>query len=546
MMFRSTGLNSLARSAARLGCGAAIAVSSFACLAAPELGVYRWDAPNGPANVDGFSQWLGTPVDLAAAFEANDSWDNIDGAEWQLGPWSQWVRMQTGRNLLLAVPLLPSSGATLTACSAGQYDQYWANLANNLAYYGLHWAYLRLGWEMDGGWYAWGAPQGSGKEASYAGCFRRVVQVMRQAQPANQWKFVWNPTTAWWSASYLDAVWPGDAYVDIVGLDLYDQSWATGTYPYPANCDAACTLAAQQTAWNEHSWKLGTLRDFGIAHGKPMAIPEWGVAIRPDGHGGGDNSFFVQKMSDFIHDPANNVVFHSYFDVSAVDIDARLTNSVTGDNPAGATRFPNAAALFKQLFGATAPANTAPTVSVTSPAAGQTVSGTIAYSASATDDAGVSRVDFFIDALALPSDSTSPYGGSLDTRTLANGTHTLRAVAYDGQSLSMASQVSINVQNAASTTPDTTAPSISLTSPADGAVLARKTSVYMSASASDNVGVAAVEFIVNGQLACRLTASPYACSWFSGGRPQPSYTITGTAIDAAGNRASSTHVYRGK
>jgi len=444
--------SALARASVRLACSGVMAFLMSTSHAAPQLGAYRWDAPNGPANVDGFSQWLGRPIDFATAFEASDSWDNIDGADWQLSPWSQWVRQQNGRNLSLAIPLLPSTGGTLDACSAGQYDQYWTNLANNLAYYGLHWAYLRLGWEMDGGWYPWAASPGSGKEASYAGCFRRVVQVMRQTQPANQWKFVWNPTTAWWYASYLDAVWPGDAYVDIVGIDLYDQSWVTGTYPYPANCDATCMLASQQTAWNDYAWKLTTLRDFGIAHAKPMAIPEWGVALRPDGHGGGDNTYFVQQMSDFIANPANNVVFHSYFDVSAVDIDGRLTDSVTGDNPVGPTRFPQSAALYKQLFGPVAAAtNAPPTISFLSPLTGQTVSGTVSYSATATDDVGVARVTFSLDGVALVSETSAPYGGSLDTTGLANGNHTLGAIAYDTQGLSATSQVSVNVQNGTTT-----------------------------------------------------------------------------------------------
>jgi hypothetical protein len=331
-------------------CAGAIALSAVSSSAA-ELGVYRWDAPTGPANVDAFSQWLGKPVDFAAAFEANDSWDNIDGAAWQLGAWSQWVRAQNGRNLMLAVPLLPLSGATLEACSAGQYDIRWANLANELAYYGLHWAYLRLGWEMDGGWFAWNAPPGSGKEASFAGCFRRIVQTMRFTQPTNKWKFVLNTAAGWYSKAYLDAIWPGDSYVDVVAIDLYDQSWAANTYPYPSTCDSACRLTRQQNAWNSYSWHLYAIRDYAVARGKKVALPEWGVAIRPDGHGGGDNPFYLRKMHEFIHDPVNHVAFHAYWGVSAADIDSRLTDAAKGDSPGGATRFPQSAALFKQLFG---------------------------------------------------------------------------------------------------------------------------------------------------------------------------------------------------
>jgi hypothetical protein len=228
-------------------------------------------------------------------------------------------------------------------------------LANKLAYYGLNAVYLRLGWEMDGAWYRWGAPQGSGKEASFASCFRRVVDAMRHAQPANQWKFVWNPTVdAWQSAAFFDAAWPGDTYVDVVGVDLYDQSWVANTYPYPSGCDEACRLTRQQTAWNAHLLRLNLLRDFAVAHNKPLAFPEWGVIIRSDGHGGGDNPYFIQKMHDFIMNPENNVVFHGYFNVSAMvssGFDARLSDSIDHDNPTGPTRMPKAAALFLQLFG---------------------------------------------------------------------------------------------------------------------------------------------------------------------------------------------------
>jgi hypothetical protein len=347
---RSTFISRATRAAACLLCGAAM-VWSLAAQAGPKLSVYRWYPPAGPSNVNGFSQWLGRPVEIASDFTPRKSWSDIEGPDWQLGQWSQWVRAKSGRNFSYAVALFPSGGS-LASCAAGQYDAHWRNLANNLASYGLHWAYLRLGWEMNGGWYPWGAPAGSGKEASFAGCFRRVVQVMRKAQPANQWKFVFNPTVDGGKSAWLESVWPGNAYVDVVGVDHYDQCWATNTYPYPSPCDAACRLKRQQACWSWQVSRLNTLRNFAIANGKPMAFPEWGVVTRSDGHGGGDNPYFIQKMRDFI--VANNVVFHTYMNVSAMGsygYDSRLSGSVAQDNPTGSTRFPNAAARFKQLFG---------------------------------------------------------------------------------------------------------------------------------------------------------------------------------------------------
>ena len=137
--------------------------------------------------------------------------------------------------------------------------------------------------------------------------------------------------------------------------------------------------------------------------------------------------------------------------------------------------------------------NTAPTVGITSPAAGQTVSGTLNYAASATDNGGVSRVVFTLDGNALLSDTTAPYGGSLDTTKLANGTHTLRAVAYDAQGLNTASQVSFNVSNTVTSTGQTPAPgagslAVWFKSPLAGStikgVLNGGTSCYVNATGS--------------------------------------------------------------
>jgi hypothetical protein len=88
------------------------------------------------------------------------------------------------------------------------------------------------------------------------------------------------------------------------------------------------------------------------------------------------------------------------------------------------------------------------------------------------------------------------------------------------------------------TSGDTVAPSVSLTSPLNGARLPRYTTVTLSANASDNVGVASVTFYVNGSAVCTDTTAPYSCSWrtpwFSGSR-----TIQAKARDAKGNVGSS-------
>jgi hypothetical protein len=74
---------------------------------------------------------------------------------------------------------------------------------------------------------------------------------------------------------------------------------------------------------------------------------------------------------------------------------------------------------------------TAPTATVTAPTAGATVAGTVTLSANASDNVGVTRVDFLVDGAVAGSDTTAPYSVSWSSLAVGNGSHTLVAVAYD-------------------------------------------------------------------------------------------------------------------
>src|SRR5439155_14717615 len=75
---------------------------------------------------------------------------------------------------------------------------------------------------------------------------------------------------------------------------------------------------------------------------------------------------------------------------------------------------------------------TAPTVTLTAPADGATVSGTITVSANASDNVGVAGVQFLLDGAILGAeDTTAPYSISWDTSTATSGTHVLKATARD-------------------------------------------------------------------------------------------------------------------
>ena len=89
-----------------------------------------------------------------------------------------------------------------------------------------------------------------------------------------------------------------------------------------------------------------------------------------------------------------------------------------------------------------------------------------------------------------------------------------------------------------STSGDNTPPTVSITSPANGSNVVRKSIVTIAASASDNVGVARVEFLVNGALQCTDVSTPYSCNWRVPAAPNKTHQLQARAFDQAGNSAT--------
>ena len=74
---------------------------------------------------------------------------------------------------------------------------------------------------------------------------------------------------------------------------------------------------------------------------------------------------------------------------------------------------------------------THPTTSLTAPAAGATLTGTVTVSASASDNVGVTKIEFYAGSTLIGTDTTAPYSLSWNTTGVANGTYSLTSKAYD-------------------------------------------------------------------------------------------------------------------
>ncbi|MGA2519814.1 MAG: alkaline phosphatase family protein [Acidimicrobiales bacterium] len=298
-----------------------VAQASSGAAAIP-LGDYAgWVDPSGIA---AFGATTGTHPTLATDYlDWSGSWSDMDSAS-GMGGWAG-----SGYRLVLGVPLVPSSsGATLAQGATGSYNQYFATLAQNLVAEGEGNAILRLGWEFNGTWYPWSVASNTDAQ-NFAAYWRQIVNTMR-AVPGANFAFLWNPNLGGSSSWDLTQAYPGSAYVSYVGSDTYDEYWGTPQTP--------------QNAWSNilsQSWGLNWLSSFAASEGVPIAIPEWSTCIRSDGHGLGDDPYFMNQFSNWL--ASNNVAFDDIFSFN--DTAGGQDNDITDGN------FPNALTAFEQDFG---------------------------------------------------------------------------------------------------------------------------------------------------------------------------------------------------
>ncbi len=178
---------------------------------------------------------------------------------------------------------------------------------------------------------------------------------------------------------------------------------------------------------------------------------------------------------------------------------------------------------------------TPPSIAITSPGTGAVV-GTVTVLASATDNVGVTGVQFLLDGANLGlEDTAAPFSIAWNTTTATNGTHTLTARARDAAgNTTTSAAVSVTVNNVVT---DTTPPTVSISAPATGTVTG---SVTISATAADNIGVLGVQFKLDGvNLGTEDTTAPYSISWNSVGTTNGAHSLTAVARDAAGNTTTS-------
>jgi hypothetical protein len=170
----------------------------------------------------------------------------------------------------------------------------------------------------------------------------------------------------------------------------------------------------------------------------------------------------------------------------------------------------------------------APTVSITNPADGSTVTGTANITATATDDIGINRVEFYRDNTLIGNDSSYPYEITYNFASIPPGTYLIKVIAFD--SLGQTAVDAIKVANSDNR------PTVNITNPANGAKVFGV--VTIKADATDFLGIKNVKFYINDALKCTDTTAPYECQWDTNLLQFGSYTIRAIAEDTSAQTTS--------
>jgi hypothetical protein len=295
-----------------------------------ERGVYVGGGCDGAGRIAAFNTWVGKPVTRGSDGFSYVSWtDMVSEAKWAIGCW------HLGLKMTFQIPMLPNDNvSTLALGAAGNYDANFAQIGVALVGGGFADATLRIGWEFNGGWYPWAAKK---DPTNWVAFYKQIVQVMR-AVPGSKFKFDWNPNLGTQQIA-PPQVYPGDDYVDFIGLDAYDQYWGSG----------GSIVSDPITRWDNllnDTYGLNWLVTFGNTHNKPISFPEWGVMTRSDGHGGGDNPYYVNQMIQFFK--TNNVAYQNYFNFNTTTLQSAISN-LQGSRFI-TNQFPQSAAVYKTAF----------------------------------------------------------------------------------------------------------------------------------------------------------------------------------------------------
>jgi hypothetical protein len=265
--------------------------------------VWTWNGwvsgASGPETLDGsFSAFRGEPVGLVGAWADTGATvqTEMSGVEYFSGFDGQ---------MDIAVGALVE-GDTWAQAAAGTFVPRWTTAARRLKALrgGKGTTYIRIAHEMNGDWMDWGVKSTSLE--AYKKGYRLYASIIRKEFP--QARLTWSPNGGNHTDVSIDAQWPGDDVVDVIGPDIYDFD------PDPTTAE---TWRREANAWltPQSPAGLAAWQKYAARRGKPLALPEWGLAS-------GDDPEWIRRVHAFLalhaaakgsRNVAGKVVYDCYF-----------------------------------------------------------------------------------------------------------------------------------------------------------------------------------------------------------------------------------------
>lgn len=259
--------------------------------------------------------------DVSQAAAWNDSWAALEGLE-------VLDFMSTTRVCCVSLPPWVTGGRW-DAAAAGTYDtHYQAMGATIVTKRPSKKTIIRPGWEGNGTWYEWRADATGGLPAYIAG-FRRMVEQMRIGAEAHLTGSSALIVVSW-SLSALDPYfgdplatqYPGDTWVDIIGVDSYDNNGKTTSATVPGHADI-----------------YQRVYDFAKSHGKWMAFDEWGLHNTGQSGEGGDNPLHIKAMFAWFRGHKDILAYEEYFQDTLPGNVQNALFDVVNRNPLGTAAY---------------------------------------------------------------------------------------------------------------------------------------------------------------------------------------------------------------
>ena len=245
-----------------------------------------------------FAAWRGRKLDMTVGWAPQGSWSEYTNYAAGL----HWLAAQPA-GFSVGLPMLPKSAkGQFDKCAHGAFDGYYRKFAQSLKGLKMGDTVIRIGWEANGDWFPWSAVN---HYADYKACFARIASTFRSV--STDFKIEW-PMAKKGRIFPVTQIYPGDGAVDYVGISYYDR--------YPSHTTQAIWDQQVNATLKGGPYGIAAWMNFARAHGKHLAVAEWGVnkGYRMGKQGvAGDTPIYIANMFNFFKTHSSGMAYEDYF-----------------------------------------------------------------------------------------------------------------------------------------------------------------------------------------------------------------------------------------